>query len=145
MYVKKITYTDYNGESRTEPFYFNLNKGELIKMQLSKNGGYQSYLKRLLDTNNQAEIMEVFDNFIKQSYGVKSDDGKRFIKNQQVLDEFTQSEAYSELLTELISNEKAQLEFIQGLMPKEYMAQLASEFKNQAAEYGIDVSKLEEQ
>lgn len=145
MYVKKITYTDYNGEERTEPFYFNLNKGELIKMQLSKNGGYQSYLKRLLDTNNQAEIMEVFDNFIKQSYGVKSDDGKRFIKNQQVLDEFVQSEAYSELLTELISNEKAQLEFIQGLMPKEYMAQLASEFKNQAAEYGIDVSKLEEQ
>lgn len=143
MYTKKITYTDYNGEQRTEPFYFNLNKGELIKLQLSKNGGYQAFLRRLLDTNDQAEIIKVFDQFIKDAYGVKSDDGKRFIKNQEVLDEFTQSEAYSELLTELISDEKAQLEFIQGLMPAEYMQQIASEFKKEASERGIDVSKLE--
>lgn len=143
MYIKKITYTDYNGEQRTEPFYFNLNKGELIKLQLSKNGGYQAFLRRLLDTNDQAEIIKVFDQFIKDAYGVKSDDGKRFIKNQEVLDDFVQSEAYSELLTELISDEKAQLEFIQGLMPAEYMQQIASEFKKEASERGIDVSKLE--
>ena len=144
MYIKKITYTDYNGEQRTEPFYFNLNKGELIKLQLSKNGGYQAFLRRLLDTNDQAEIIKVFDQFIKDAYGVKSDDGKRFIKNQEVLDDFVQSEAYSELLTELISNEKAQLEFIQGLMPAEYMQQIASEFKKEASERGIDVTKLED-
>ena len=129
MYVKKITYTDYNGETRTEPFYFNLNKGELIKVQMSKNGGYETYLNRLLATEDQAEMIEVFDKFIRMSYGVKSDDGKRFIKNQEVLEAFTQTEAYSELITELLTSDKATTEFFNGILPAELIAELTKEVK----------------
>lgn len=129
MFVKKITYTDYNGETRTEPFYFNLNKGELIKVQLSKNGGYETYLNRLIATEDQSEMIEVFETFIKMAYGVKSDDGKRFIKNQEVLDAFIQSEAYSELITELLSSDKASAEFFNGILPADLIAELAKEVK----------------
>lgn len=129
MYIKKITYTDYNDETRTEPFYFNLNKGELLKLQLSKNGGYETYLNRLITTEDQAEMIEVFDRFIKTAYGVKSDDGKKFIKNKQVLDDFIQSEAYSELITELLTSEKAAEEFINGILPAELIEQVTKEVK----------------
>lgn len=129
MYVKQITYTDYNGETRTEPFYFNLNKGELIKIQLSKNGGYETYLNRLITTENQSEMIEVFDQFIKMSYGVKSDDGKKFIKNQEVLDDFIQSEAYSELITELLTNDKTSADFFNGILPAELIAEITKEVK----------------
>lgn len=138
MYVKKIKYTDYDGNEREEKFYFNLNKAELLKLQHSVNGGYQSYLKRLTETQNEAEIMDIYTKFVNLTYGVKSIDGKRFIKNQEVLDEFIQSEAYSEFFTELISSQKAQLEFIKGIMPDALLADVKRELEAHKDELDID-------
>lgn len=138
MYVKKIKYTDYDGNEREEKFYFNLNKAELIKLQHSVNGGYQSYLKRLTETQNEAEIMDIYTKFVDLTYGVKSIDGKRFIKNKEVLDEFVQSEAYSEFFTELMSSQKAQLEFIKGIMPDALLADVKRELEAHKDELDID-------
>ena len=38
MFKKTITYTDFNGNERTEDFYFHLSKAELAEMDLSKAG-----------------------------------------------------------------------------------------------------------
>lgn len=118
MLTKKITYTDFNGEQQTEKFYFNLSKAELLEMEIGKNGGYQNYLKRLINSRNQEEIASIFKMFILKSYGIKSDDGKRFIKSEEISKEFEQTDAYSELYCELVTDTKKATEFFNGLIPQ---------------------------
>ena len=117
MLGKKIKYTDYNGVEREEKFYFNLSKAELLEMQLTKQGGMETYLRRIVNEQDQVKIAEIFKMFITKSYGKKSDDGKRFIKSQELTDEFLQSEAYSELYSELIMDANAASAFINGIIP----------------------------
>lgn len=124
MYKKTITYTDYNDVEQTEDFYFNLNKAELMQIQLKNNGTLQAKLERLMNTRETSEIAQIFQDIIDMSYGVKSDDGKRFIKNQEVLDAFKQTEAYSELYVELTTNTDAAVEFITGIIPAKIAEQL---------------------
>ena len=49
---------------------------------------------------------------------VVSDDGKRFIKNEQLREEFSQTEAYSDLFMELASDADAASAFVNGIIPK---------------------------
>lgn len=132
MYKKIIKYTDYNGVERKEPFYFNLEESDIMRYNFSVDGpnGYQSKLNRLLATQKTAEAYKIFEEFICDSYGVKSDDGKRFIKNQEVLEEFKQSRAYSELLMELITVPGAATEFFNGIMPPALLAQINAKVTN---------------
>ena len=118
MIKKTITYEDYDGNQRTEDFYFNLSKPELIEMQTSEAGGLEKKIEKISKEQDIKKIIELMKDIIQKSYGVKSDDGKRFIKNQEVLDEFMQSEAYSELFMTLATDADAASEFINGILPK---------------------------
>ncbi len=118
MIKKTISYTDYDGNERTEDFYFNLSKPELIEMQTSEAGGLEKKIEKISKEQDIKKIIELMKDIIKKSYGVKSDDGKRFIKNDEILDEFMQSEAYSELFMSLATDANAASEFINGILPK---------------------------
>lgn len=118
MIKKTITYTDYDGNERTEDFYFNLSKPELIEMQMSEAGGLEKKIEKISKEQDLKKIIELMKDIIKKSYGIKSDDGKRFIKNDEILDEFMQSEAYSELFMGLATDANEASEFINGILPK---------------------------
>ena len=118
MLKKPITYTDYDGVERTEDFYFNLTKAELMEWEFAETGGLKAKLEKIIASKDVPAIAKTFKEIITKAYGVKSDDGKRFIKNQEVLDAFTQSEAYSELYMELATNEDAATKFINAVIPK---------------------------
>ena len=119
MLTKTITYTDYNGVERTEPFYFNLSQAELIDMQLGgKNGLYSDKLQKMIDNHDAAAIIATIKEFVLKSYGEKTDDGKRFIKSPEISEAFMQTEAYSQLITELLSDDAKSSEFILGIMPQ---------------------------
>lgn len=118
MIKKTISYEDYDGVQRTEDFYFNLSKPELVEMQLSEAGGLEKKLEKITKEQDIAKIIELMKWIIQKSYGIKSDDGKRFIKNQEVLDNFMQSEAYSELFMELATDADAAAAFVNGILPK---------------------------
>lgn len=113
-----ITYTDYNGTEYTEDFYFNLNKAEVMEMNLSANGDYGEYLKRIVDDHDGAKLAEVFRNLILKAYGKKSPDGRRFIKSAAISEEFEQTEAYVNLYMELLGNAETIKKFVDGIMPK---------------------------
>ena len=118
MYKKTITYTDYDGVERTEDFYSNLSKAEVAEMNLSTKGGLDVYIKRIVAAKDVPEVAALFKDIIVKSYGIKSDDGKRFIKNPEVTAEFLQTEAYSDLYWELCTNDEAASEFVNGILPK---------------------------
>lgn len=122
MYAKKITYTDYDGNERTETFYFNLNKAELTEMELSSEGGLSKMIQKIVDEQDTTRIITIFKDIILRSYGEKSNDGKRFIKKapdgHMLADDFAQTEAYSELFMELASNADAASEFVNNIVPQ---------------------------
>lgn len=129
MIKKTITYTDYDGVTRTEDFYFNLSKPELMEMDFSASGGMEKMIKKIIDTQDSQKIMEVFKDIILRSYGEKSPDGKRFVKvrdGHKLAEEFSQTEAYSELFMELATNDKAASEFINGVIPQSLADEIAA-------------------
>ena len=117
MLKKKITYTDYNGTERTEDFYFNLTKTEIMEMELGTNGGFVEMIQRIVDAQDAPSIIKVFKDVILKSYGEKSPDGKRFIKSKEISDAFSQTEAYSQLFMELATDADAAAEFVNGIVP----------------------------
>lgn len=120
------TYNDYNGMSRTEDFYFNLNQAEVTEMELSVDGGLVERINRIVAAQDGKQIIAVFKDIILRAYGEKSADGKRFIKNQELRDAFAQTEAYSDLFMELATNAEAAAKFINGIIPQGKKAQTSS-------------------
>lgn len=118
MLKKEITYVDFNGETRTEVFYFNLMKSEIAEMELSTEGGLSEKIKKVVDAKDATAILAIFKELIMKAYGKKSEDGKRFIKNEEIKNEFVQSEAYSVLFMELATNSDAASAFINGVVPQ---------------------------
>lgn len=118
MLTKKITYKDFNGNELTEEFYFNLSKPELMEMQLSVDGGFDKFLNKVIEEKDNAKLLNLFKMFILKSFGVKSEDGKRFIKNDAYTEAFTQTNAYSELYMSLVTNTDEAIAFITGIVPE---------------------------
>lgn len=117
MLVKKIKYTDYNGVEKEEEFYFNLNKAELMELEIGTVGGFGENIKKIVDSKDNAAILNTFKKLVLAAYGVKSEDGKRFIKSDKLREEFQQTEAYSELFMELATNADAASAFFNGIVP----------------------------
>lgn len=118
MLKKTITYTDYDGLERTEEFRFNLTKAELVDMELTTAGTFSETMKRIIAEKDIIRIAKLFKELLLKSYGVKSDNGKRFIKSQELSEAFSQTEAYSDLYIELLSNPEEAAKFFAEVAPK---------------------------
>ena len=117
MLKKTITYTDYNGVSRTEDFYFNLTKAEIMEMELGTAGGLAGMIQRLIDSQDAPSIIKIFKDLVLKAYGEKSPDGKRFMKSEEISKAFSQTEAYSQLFMELATDSDAASKFVNGIIP----------------------------
>ena len=111
------TYTDYNGVSRTEDFYFNLTQAEITEMEVSVDGGLVEMINRIVAAQDGKQIIALFKDIILRAYGEKSPDGRRFIKTQELRDAFAQTEAYSDLFMELATDSEAAANFVNGIIP----------------------------
>lgn len=129
MIKKTVTYTDYNGVERTENFYFNMSKAEVMEMELSTAGGMAESIQKIVDAKDAPAIIRVFKELVLKAYGVKSDDGRRFMKVKPdgtlYADEFKETEAYSQIFMELATDADKAAEFVNGIMPAE-LAQKAA-------------------
>ena len=119
MLKKAITYTDYNGVERTEDFYFNLTKAEIMEMELGTAGGLAGMIQRLIDSQDAPSIIKIFKDLVLKAYGEKSPDGKRFMKSEEISKAFSQTEAYSILFMELATDADAASKFVNGIIPSD--------------------------
>lgn len=136
MYAKTIKYTDYNGNEREETFYFNLSKAEIIDLEWRTPGGLENHFKQMMQRLNGQELADTFKMLIQKSYGVKDAEGRRFIKNPEVLANFVETEAYSELYIQLATDDKAAAEFVNGIFPKD-VVEAAKKQKEMADKAGL--------
>jgi hypothetical protein len=116
---KTIEYEDFNGDKVSEDFFFHLSKAELVEMEVSHADGLSESLKRIIAAEDGAQIIKEFKGIILGAYGQRSEDGKRFVKNARIREEFESSEAYSTLFMELVTNADSAVEFINGIVPKD--------------------------
>lgn len=122
MLKKTITYTDYNGTERTEDFYFNLTKAEVMEMEMSTSGGLAEMIQRIVAAQDAPAIIKVFKDLVLKAYGEKSLDGKRFVKSDEIAEAFSQTEAYSILFMELATDADKASEFVNGIVPADIKA-----------------------
>jgi hypothetical protein len=125
MLKKTITYTDFNGDEVSEDFFFHLSKAELVELELSYEGGLTEQIRRIAAAEDGKAIIAEFKKIILGSYGQRSPDGRRFIKNQTLRDEFESTEAYSTLFMELVTDADKAAEFVQGVIPKDLAEEAA--------------------
>lgn len=116
MLKKTITYTDYNGVERTEDFYFNLSKAEAIEMQANASGSLEELYRQIVAEQDTAKIYAMFKDLVLKAYGKKSLDGKRFVKSPELSEEFSQTEAFSELIMEIMTKPDAASAFANGIV-----------------------------
>lgn len=119
MIKETITYVDYNGIERTEDFFFNLTKAELMEIEMSTSGGLVEMINRIVAAQDAPAIIKVFKELILKAYGVKSLDGKRFEKSDKLRTEFEQTEAYSQLFMKLATDADAASKFVNGIIPSD--------------------------
>lgn len=121
MLRKTIKYKNlFTDEEEEGTFYFNLTKADLVEMEAEAGKeGMKDRLTRIVEAQNNSEILKVFNDILRRAYGVRSEDGKRLIKSDEVWEEFRGSEAYSELIMEFFTNDDAASTFIEAIMPSD--------------------------
>ena len=124
MYTIPITYEDYNGNQRTENFSFHLSKAEIIEMELSTEGGFGERIQHIVDARDTPTLIKIFKELILKSYGIKSADGRRFEKSEQLSTEFSQTEAFSQLYVKLATDVDAATSFINNIVPRDVAEQV---------------------
>lgn len=143
MLRKEISYVDYDGNDRKENFYFNYSKSEIIDMQFSFNGGLSEFLKKIVETQDIPKLYQYFKEFVLGAYGEKSPDGKRFVKNKELSEAFSQTEAYTNLMMEILGydnpedNANSAADFVLAVLPADY----AKAMQDEASQLNLSVVK----
>ena len=117
------TYMDFNGTERTEEFHFNLTKAEIMEMEMGTSGGMAEMIQRIVAAQDAPAIIKIFKDLVLKAYGQKSPDGRRFIKNQELREEFAQTEAYSQIFMRLATDPDEAAKFVNGIMPQDLVQQ----------------------
>lgn len=123
MLKKTITYVDYNDQKRTEDYWFHLTKSELIELDASNEGGLETTIRKIIKETDTKRIVELVKGLVLKSYGEKSADGKRFVKSKEAAEAFMQTEAYSQLFVDLISDPDQMTAFFKGIIPQDIREQ----------------------
>ena len=125
MLKRDITYEDFNGETVTDTLYFNLTRTELIELEVSYDGGLEATISRIIKAEDMRALISEFKKLVLLSYGERSADGKRFVKNDEIREAFSQTAAYDALFMELATDDTAAAQFVSGIIPTG-MAQAAA-------------------
>lgn len=117
MFVHEITYTDFDGNERTEEVRFHLSPAELTELEATTPGGLKKQMDNIMKKKDGPAIMRYFKKIVRMSYGKKSEDGRRFMKSEEIWNDFAETQAYVELFMKLVTDEKFAQEFANAVIP----------------------------
>lgn len=124
MIKKTITFMDLDGNEVVEDFWFNLSKAELTELKYSEQGGLDVFIKNIIATRDSKRLIEMFKKLILMSYGERGLDGKRFVKSEEISTAFSQTDAFTNLFMELVTDDTKAAEFVVGVLPSDLASQI---------------------
>lgn len=124
MFSRTFEYEGYDGKPHKDTWWFNLSEAELYKLELGNIGGVNGMMNRLLRENKPGDVVDMFEKIILSAVGERSVDGRKFVKNEEIRQDFYQSRAYSDLFMELVSSGENLTKFLKGAIPEELAAKL---------------------
>jgi hypothetical protein len=135
MFAKTIKYKNFADEDCYQEFYFHIGKAELIELGVANIHGR---LQRIKNTQNGPEILKEIRELVHMSAGIRSDDGKRFIKNAEAKSALFDSNAYDELLFELATDAESAADFVNKLFPQDLLNEMVQRMKGQEKATVVD-------
>lgn len=130
MLIKKIKFKDFFGNEREAEFYFHMSEADAYKLDLKTTGGLERKLKTMTEKQDIPGFATMLDDMVLKSYGHISDDGVSFVKDEEATKRFAESNAYSILFKELVTDGQACIEFIKGILPQNMQDRLNEAIKN---------------
>lgn len=138
MITKTFTYEDFNGEKASQTFTFHMSKSDITKFRLRKDGSdFNETLSHIMKTNNARAILDVFEELVASAVGQKSEDGKKFIKNDEIRSDLFDTPAYDELFMKMLDDPDFAAKFIQSMLPTDMQKEIQQQGfdpKNQTRE-----------
>lgn len=123
MFRKTIRFQNFDGDTVEREFYFHMSKAELLEMAADGNSMMER-IKRIIATNDGKAILQEYRAIIKASVGMRSEDGQRFIKDEEAQSYLLDSPAYDELLMELCTDADASANFVNQLIPEKMQKEM---------------------
>lgn len=117
MLKKTVTYKNFNDEEVTEDFYFHLSKVDLMELETSKPHGLKAWIENI-ENVPQSEILSTFQDLLRRTYGVKSEDGKHFHKTDEYWEMFKSTNAYEKVFMDICTSQDTMAEFMNGIVPE---------------------------
>lgn len=131
MIEKTIKYHDLRGNEVEDTFYFNLTKAEAMGLAFDEFEGmkFSEVLQSLQSAEDPRLVLAVFKTVLRQAVGVKQETprGEILTKPDWLKDWFTATDAYSELLEEMLTDTDYAFKFLTGILPQELQKGLGSE------------------
>lgn len=136
MFSREFEYTGYDGQPKKDTYWFNLTEAELYEIDLSSIRGFTGEMTKLLKEERTKEIVDSFKGIILGAVGSVSADGRKFIKNEEIKEDFYRSKAYSQLFVELVSSGEKLAEFLRAAIPDEIRQKMEEKEKENAKAEG---------
>lgn len=142
MFERTFKYEGFDGKMYEDTWGFYLSKADLLEIQLGTFVGLDALMKRLIETQNGKEIMAIVKEIILKSVGKASSDGKHFIRNEEVRQDFEQTEAFSQLFEELVMDGEKALQFVMAAVPRDIGEKMKAEAAKEKASDGNNVTEI---
>lgn len=120
MYSKTVPFKDFNGKPRTQVVNFNLTEREVFKLlvELKMLMDWRESLggpERELPTAEVVAFYNALEDILLTAWGEPSQDGLHFRKGGKY--EFEESALFAACMVEFVSDPKAAMELLDGIMP----------------------------
>ena len=142
MFSREFEYIGYDGKPKKDTYWFNLTEAELYEIDLSSIHGFTGEMNKLLKEERTKEIVDAFKGIILSAVGVVSADGRKFIKNEEIREDFYRSKAYSQLFVELVSSGEKVAEFLKGAIPEEIRQKMEADEHGEEAPVNAEILDL---
>ena len=120
MLKKTIQYHDLDGDLREDDFYFSMNETQYARVNAMFPGGLEEFTMKAAKDKNADNMFKVIDTLVREAYGERV--GSNFVKvapnGQKLADYFINTEAYDNLILELMNSEDNLVAFMSGCLNK---------------------------
>ena len=115
MLKHQVSYKDFDNKSVKETLWFNLTPRDSAKLTI-KYGDLAAYVKKIEKEKDAAAMMVLIEDLVLTAYGERSEDGRHFVRNDEIREQFSYSLAFETLLGDLYSDEKKMSKFFDALL-----------------------------